>query len=111
MTPNTEPTGFAELVEDIVKMANCNAELNDGTTEPIKRIIADNDLVFAVWQNPSAPHCVDLLAIKGLHILAESGRYNIPIKTKLSAVLVDNIEMAIATCRVLGDGDEGPPLQ
>jgi hypothetical protein len=107
-----EPKEFAAFLKTLVEIANKNAELNDGTTGPIKRIVADNDVVFAIWQDHSAPYGVNMLPIKGTQRLLEGTRYQIAITPRTSAIPVDNIEMAIAARDVLGDGGgEGVALQ
>jgi hypothetical protein len=46
-----------ELAE-LVELANANRDRMDGTTDAVKEIFAENDVVFGIWQDPEEPHGV-----------------------------------------------------
>lgn len=88
----------------IVEIANANEQLMDGTTEPVMRILAENDLVFACWQDPEAENGVSTMILKGYRRLAEiaaPGGKAQPLRC--SAVKVLSHEMAIAARETLGE--------
>jgi hypothetical protein len=98
----------------IVAMANDNLRFMDGTTEPVRRILADCDVAFGVWQDSREPHGVGTSIIKGvrrLKAIAESGerrfvagqQRGISLQTKLSAIKCESAEQAAAARLVLGD--------
>lgn len=63
---------MAETLEraTIAARAEENRRLLDGTTDPVKQIIADADIVFGVWPDPTQPHGVGMHVIKGRRRLA-----------------------------------------
>ncbi len=54
-----------DLVRQLVEWAEANEMQMDGTTDPVRRIIAANDVVWGVWNDPKEPHGVGLYLIKG----------------------------------------------
>jgi len=52
-------TELEEFLADIVELANNNESRIDGTTKPVRRILAENDIVFGVWQDPSKEYEAD----------------------------------------------------
>ncbi len=54
-----------DLVRQLVEWAEANEIQMDGTTDPVRRIIAANDVVWGVWNDPKEPHGVGLYLIKG----------------------------------------------
>jgi hypothetical protein len=55
----------AEFMRRLVEMANANDALMDGTMAPVLHLIAENDLVCAVWQDRAEPGGVGTLIVKG----------------------------------------------
>ena len=54
----------------LVAMANENDAVMDGTIEPVRQIIDDNDVVIAIWQDDlELPHGIGKSVIKGTAIL------------------------------------------
>jgi hypothetical protein len=87
-----------------VEMANANNDEMDGTMERVKRIIADNDVVFAVWQDQTEGDGVGMLIVKGQALLrrciAEGA-----IQARMSAIKCVCGEQAEALQRVCGERD------
>jgi hypothetical protein len=54
-----------------VGMANASDARMDGTMEPMLRVVAEHEVVFAVWQEAGAPHGVGVLLVKGAHRLGD----------------------------------------
>jgi hypothetical protein len=52
-----------------VKKANANATLMDGSDDTVMKIIAENDVVWGVWQDATQRDGVGLHLIKGRHAL------------------------------------------
>jgi hypothetical protein len=96
---------LGDFVRKLVDLANCNEALMDGTMEPIKRIIAEGDVVFAVWQDPEAEYGVDCLGLKGEKLLKEIEASQNAQVAQITAVKCICKEQAIALKQVLGDRD------
>jgi hypothetical protein len=104
-------------LESIIEAANANEKLMDGTTEPVTRILEENDVVFAVWQDPAAENGVSTLLLKGVHRLSAiaSEASSAPVGThqlkrgsqvlRWSAVKVLDREMAMAAKQTLGEAE------
>jgi hypothetical protein len=84
------------FLHGMVTKAQENLALIDGTTAPIKKIIADSDLVFAIWQDLSQPHGIGCLVVKGVGLLKGE-----PVKVTADAFMVDCYEMALAAKQAL----------
>jgi hypothetical protein len=89
-------------VRKLVEIANKNNDLMDGTTGPVKEIIAHGDIVFAVWQDPTYKCGVGLMVLKGDQLLRECIASGKPIQANINAVKCDSYEMAVAAWNVLG---------
>lgn len=91
--------------EDIVRIANQNEGMMDGTTETVSRILRDADVVFAVWQDWRSKNGVSTLILKGEALLTKiaKGSSSLGVEIKWSAVKVLNMEMAVAARHTLGD--------
>jgi hypothetical protein len=96
---------YADFIRRMVEKANANAALNDGTTGPIKTIIARSDLVLALWQDPSQPYGVGSLIIKGHRAMLDSVANNTSVALKTDAILCDTAEVAEAYRQTLGEID------
>jgi hypothetical protein len=90
------------LVEMAANMAAQNEELMDGTTAPVKAIIAQGEIVFAVWQDPTKACGVGLLLLKGDGALRETMAGAHPKKLRITGVKVSNLEMAVAADLTMG---------
>jgi hypothetical protein len=77
----------------------------DGTMEPVKRIIAEGDVVFAVWQDPEAEYGVGCLGLKGKKLLNEIVASQNAQVAQITAVKCKCAEQAIALKQELGDRD------
>ena len=105
------------LKKSLVEMANRNLAMMDGTTDPVKKILDENELVFGVFTDHEHPDGVDMLVIKGERLLqhianaprsvpnCSSSLFGRGRRTKISAILCNSVEQAIAARRVLGDDD------
>ena len=69
----------------------------------VREILADNMIVFAVWQDLSEPNGVGMLVVKGIAHLRESVTSGFPITVKISAVPCVCYEQALALQRTHGD--------
>ena len=109
-----------QMISKIAAMANANRLSLDGTTAPVKRIIAENELVFGIWTDPKEPLGVDTLVIKGerrLSAIAASGnpappdaaKFAPPNGMKMSAVPCASCEQAVVLRRQFGDGAHETP--
>ena len=96
---------LGDFVRKLVDLANCNEALMDGTMEPVKRIIAEGDVVFAVWQDPEAEHGVGCLGLKGKKLLNEIVASQNAQVAQITAVKCKCAEQAIALKQELGDRD------
>jgi len=95
----------ADFVRRLVDLANRNEETMDGTTEPVRRILADGDVVFAVWQDQEEDYGVDYLVVKGAKLLKEIVASQNAQVMRIDAVKCTCTEQAIALQQVLGDRD------
>ncbi len=97
--------GHAHSVRRLVDLANRNEAAMDGTTEPVRRIVAEGDVVFAVWQDPEEEFGVGYLIVKGAKLLKEIVASQKPQAIRTNAVKCICAEQAIALKQVLGDRD------
>ena len=95
----------ADFVRRLVDLANRNEETMDGTLEPVRRILAEGDVVFAVWQDRAQEYGVGYLVVKGAKLLKEILASQTTQVGRISAVKCICEEQAIALKRVLGDRD------
>ena len=58
-----------EDIARVVKKANANATLMDGSDDTVMKIITENDVVWGVWQDATQRDGVGLHLIKGRHAL------------------------------------------
>jgi hypothetical protein len=106
MTNRSERCEYhADFVRRLVDVANRNEEAMDGTMEPVRCIVAEGDLVFAVWQDPEEEYGVCGLTIKGAKLLKEIAAGQTSQAIRISAVKCTCEEQAIALKQVLGDRD------
>lgn len=93
-----------QFLQSLIEMANANQQLMDGTTTPVKKIIAENDVVLGVWSDPESRCGVGFHIIKGAPLLNDVIGAGKSRQHKTSAVYVDNFEMAEVARLTLGDG-------
>lgn len=96
----------ANFVRGLIDLANRNQEAMDGTTETLRRIVAEGDLVFAVWQDPEEEYGVGGLTIKGTKLLKEIAAGQTSRAIRISAVKCTCEEHAMALKQVLGDRND-----
>jgi hypothetical protein len=95
----------AAFVRRLVDLANRNEETMDGTMGPVRRIVAEGDVVFAVWQDPEEEYGVGSLVVKGAKLLKEIVASRTGQAMRIDAVKCTCTEQAIALQQVLGDRD------
>lgn len=99
--PTVRPFDLSNPTDAFLYKMNAKAEenlaRNDGTTEPIKKIIAGSDLVLAIWQDVSQPHGIGYLVIKGESLL----KIGEPVEVTADAFAVSCYEMALAAKQTL----------
>jgi hypothetical protein len=92
------------LKKTAVELANATLPLMDGTMEPIRKIIAENEVVLAVWQDATSENGVDMLIVKGQQKLREIASSK-PAKVRMSAIHCIEREQAFALVDMLGEPD------
>ena len=102
---NERSDDHADFVRRLVDLANRNEETMDGTTEPVRRIVTEGDVVFAVWQDPDEEYGVDYVVVKGAKLLKEIVASQNAQVMRIDAVKCTCTEQAIALQQVLGDRD------
>jgi hypothetical protein len=88
------------FTQRIVELANANGDLD---AAGIEQIITDNDVVYGVWQDPTAPHSVGTLIIKGINRVRDIVATGTAADLKLSAIRCPSVEHAEAIRQVCGD--------
>jgi len=101
---------------DIVRLADRNEALMDGTTGPVREILASADVVFAVWQDRGAADGVSTLLLKGESRLQEiaAKKDTCPFDLhdiRWSAVKVLDFEMALAARDTFTNGHNHTPSE
>jgi len=107
---------MAQFRAEIIALAKENYRLLDGTTDPIKQIVRDNEIVFGVFPDPSSEDGAGLCIIKGNKRLASiAGGGSAPDgsfplfgpsgaqKVKIGAIPCGDYEQAVAARKVFGD--------
>ena len=89
----------------MVDLANANDAKMDGTMEPVERIIADNDVVFALWQDETEPHCAGMLLVKGQKLLLQAVAKDKPVEAEISAIKCIDADQAEALLQLYGERD------
>jgi hypothetical protein len=95
----------ANFVRCLVDLANRNEAIMDGTIEPVRRLVAEGDVVFAVWQDPNEQYGVGFLVVKGEKLLKEFVASRTAHAIGYSALKCICADQAIALKQVLGDRD------
>jgi hypothetical protein len=89
-------------IESLVKLANENMALMDGTTGPVKKLFDEGEIVFGVWQDPDEQYGVGCLLLKGYELLRECVSNGENIVARTTAIPCECYEQAIAAKRVFG---------
>jgi hypothetical protein len=92
-----------EDIARVVEKANANARLMDGSDGAVTRIIAENDVVWGVWQDAAQRDGVGLHLIKGRHALKITPASSLRT-IRVSAIPCGCYVDAVARRRDLGDG-------
>jgi hypothetical protein len=87
---------LTEFTRRLVEMANASEALMDGTMGPVLRIVADNEVVFGVWQDSAQPHGVGTLVVKGENHLREITATGTLAKCRVAAIKCVALEQAEA---------------
>jgi hypothetical protein len=99
---------LSKLKQSATEMANANNEEMQGMSKReamqlVKKILADNEIVFGVWQDLNEPDGVDMIVVKGTSKLREAIMHNIAISVKTSAIKCLCYEQALALQQKFGD--------
>lgn len=92
---DAETIAFCEEQVRLVELANANHALMDGTTGPVLDIIAANDVVWGVWQDPRERNGVGMMIVKGLSKLREivaTGKTQLLRQSAIGCVSADQAE-------------------
>jgi hypothetical protein len=106
---STEPAQSAadrmRFVRKLVDLANGNDEEMDGTMEPVRRIVVEADVVFAVWPDAEEESGVGCLLVKGAKLLKKrlASQTTPQVVTTVECICA---EQAIALKQQLGDRDD-----
>jgi hypothetical protein len=73
-------------IANLMKLANDNAIQTGGDMDIVRRIIAENDLVVALWPDSARPEGIDLIVIKGADILREVAASQQTYRGKITAL-------------------------
>jgi hypothetical protein len=91
-----------DFMRQLVDMTNQNTTRLDGTTEPIKRMFEEGEIVIGVWQDSRRPYGVGTLVLKGAKLLMETITSGQPITARVSAIPCECLEQAIAAKEKFG---------
>ena len=94
---------FNKMLRELVRVANRHEALMDGTIAPVKRIVDNADVVWAVFNDPDEVG-VGTLIIKGSSALDEAAAGRWPTELRCTAIKTIDRNMAIVAREVLGDG-------
>jgi hypothetical protein len=92
-----------EEIARVVKKANANATLMDGSDDTVMQIIAENDVVWGVWQDATQRDGVGLHLIKGRHALKITPANSLQT-IRVSAIPCAGYGDAVGRRRDYGDG-------
>lgn len=103
-----EEYGDKKFRTELLARAIENENRMDGTTTPVAKIIAENDLVWGVWIDPLEEHCIGIHLINGRSVLSEVASGQEARELLCGAILCGCAEKAVAAQLVLGDGQDCP---
>lgn len=84
-------------IPTLVEMANHNdAVVMDGTMAPVHQLIADNDVVIAIWQDFTRPDGIGPMPIKGSEHLHTAFQSRSSFSGKVTAIKCECVEQALA---------------
>jgi len=95
---------WLKMKENLVATANRNREKMDGTTGPVKQLIAEADVVFCVWSDSREADGVGTLLIKGRRTLGALVSKSETQSVVIEALPCDSAEMAAAALLSFGEG-------
>ena len=101
------PNKMEELKRTLVDMANANEAVMDGTMTPVLEILHENEVVFAIWQDPTAKDGsgVDMLLVKGHRRMLECIANGKTADMNTSAIVCIEEAQAVALAENYGEGD------
>jgi hypothetical protein len=73
-----------EMLDAIVRRADENQALMDGTMEPVLSIMDAADIVVAIWRDKDQPNGIGQRVVKGHLLLQRSDATNQPISLKIT---------------------------
>jgi hypothetical protein len=102
----TDP--MRDLLRDVVEMANdFNFELenvpSDVRMEMVRQRIAENDVVFAVWQDQTEPHGVGSKLVKGQHLMRQMIADNKSLPLRVTGIKCIDVNQAESLKRIEGE--------
>jgi hypothetical protein len=81
----------------LVEMANANdAIVMDGSMDPVREIVADNDVEIAIWQDVSRPQGIGLMVIKSDDVMRAAVTNQRAFRGKVAAIKCVDAEQAMA---------------
>jgi hypothetical protein len=98
---------WGELIRFMTEHANAHQDAMRGMSEKaamkyVREIVADNDVVFGVWQESAAPYGVGIRPIKGRQWLEAITTSGVPETLRLNAVPYAEEAQAVAAEQVFG---------
>jgi hypothetical protein len=98
--PTVRPINWNDPKEkflgEMAEVANNNRAFYDGTTEPIKKILREAEVVLGIWNDLTERLGFGYHVIKGADIMERSARENVVINARCSAFACMDAEQAIA---------------
>jgi hypothetical protein len=89
-----------KFLGEMAEMANNNIATYDGTTEPVKKILREAEVVFGIWNDLTERLGFGYLVIKGADIFKRSALENEAIRARCSAIACMDAEQAVAAKRM-----------
>jgi hypothetical protein len=105
MSDEDEKLGLFE--GHIVNLANENTARLDGTMQAVEDILAENELVFAVWQDRTKDTGISYIIIKGHAIARDALAKQADGFAKVSAIACPDADVAFRLQDAYGDQAEG----
>src|SRR5215213_5683729 len=102
LPPLSPKKAFEYLKAQLVDLANANENRMGGTMTPVLQLIAENEVVVAVWQVAREPDGVGMLLIKGANRLGDIIAAGKGAAARMSAIKTIDAEQAEALRRFMG---------
>jgi hypothetical protein len=96
-----------EFIRQLVEKANLNRHMIDGSTDSVKDILAQSDVVIGVWRDNDSPHGIGMHVIKGQRVLGQIMAGGERMNVQIDAIPCVSREQAIACQDVLGSTEAG----